>query len=175
MRIGVFGVVALGLLMAACGTDTQQRAATGGLAGLGVGALVGGPVGAALGAAAGAAGGWAMPEGADTLALNAVGAEHEVASGALNEAGLGPSSGDAASGSSTPPAAMSEGQIRSKLLSEGYDNISQLQRRPYATYTAQADRGNDSYRLRIDAQTGRVITQRRLAANQMAPGGGDNR
>jgi len=93
MRIGVIGVVALGLLMAGCGTDTQQRAASGGLTGLGVGALVGGPVGAAVGGAVGAAGGWVMPEGADTLAINAVHKEKTAASGALNDVGLGASSG----------------------------------------------------------------------------------
>jgi peptidoglycan hydrolase-like protein with peptidoglycan-binding domain len=97
MRIGVTGVViAVGLLMAACGTNTQQRAASGGLTGLGVGALVGGPVGAVVGGAAGAVGGWAMPQGADTLAINAVHKEKTAASGALNDVGLG----GASSGSS---------------------------------------------------------------------------
>jgi peptidoglycan hydrolase-like protein with peptidoglycan-binding domain len=238
MRIGATSVIALGLLTAACGTNTQQRAATGGLTGLGVGALVGGPVGAAVGALVGAAGGWAAPEGADELAFNAIGAEHNVASGALNEAGLGPSSpgpgqasglvrdaqlklqrdgfyngpidgivgpeteraltayqrrhglqetaslddatlrrmnlagGTAASGSSTPPAAMRSDQIRDTLLSDGYDNISQLHRQPNDTYTAQADRNNATYRLRIDAHTGRVITQRQLASNPATPAGG---
>jgi peptidoglycan hydrolase-like protein with peptidoglycan-binding domain len=241
MRIGVYGVVALGLLTAACGTDTQQRAATGGLTGLGVGAVVGGPVGAAVGALVGAAGGWAMPEGADQLALNAIGAEHNVASGVLNEAGLGPSSpepGQASglvfqaqtelqhdglydgpidgivgpktrrgltiyqrrhflqetaslddqtlrsmglvggstqgSGSSTAPAAMSAGQIRDKLTSEGYDNVTQIHRRPNDTYTAQADRDNETYRLRVDAHTGRVITQRRVASNESTPAAGNS-
>jgi hypothetical protein len=84
MRIGLKGVVALTLLTAACGTDTQQRAASGGLTGLGVGALVGGPIGAVVGGAAGAAGGWAMPEGAETLAMNAIHKEKTAASGALN-------------------------------------------------------------------------------------------
>lgn len=73
MWMRILGVAAVGLLAAACGTNTQQRAASGGLAGLGAGALVAGPVGAIVGAAAGAAGGWAMPEGADTMALNALG------------------------------------------------------------------------------------------------------
>ena len=101
MRIGVFGVVALGLLTAACGNTTTQRAATGGLTGLVVGAIIGGPVGAAVGAGAGAAGGWAMPEGADTLALNVIQKEKQVASGALNSVGLA----QTASGSSTSPRA----------------------------------------------------------------------
>jgi peptidoglycan hydrolase-like protein with peptidoglycan-binding domain len=95
MRIGVTGVIALGLLTAACGTDTQQRAASGGLTGLGVGALVGGPIGAVVGGAVGATGGWAMPEGADTLAMNAIHKEKTVASGALNDAGLGSGSSQA--------------------------------------------------------------------------------
>ena len=89
--VGITGVIALGLLTAACGSNTQQRAATGGLTGLGVGALVGGPVGAIVGTAVGAAGGWAMPEGADTLALNAIGKEKTAAAGPLRDAGLAPS------------------------------------------------------------------------------------
>jgi peptidoglycan hydrolase-like protein with peptidoglycan-binding domain len=96
MYKGIIAVVALGALTAACGSDTQQRAASGGLAGLGVGALVGGPIGAIVGGAAGAAGGWAMPEGADTLALNAMHMGKTAASGALSEVGL------ASSGSSQP-------------------------------------------------------------------------
>jgi hypothetical protein len=43
-------VLALGGLMAGCGHSTEQRAATGGVAG----AVVAGPVGAVAGAAAGA-------------------------------------------------------------------------------------------------------------------------
>ena len=44
-------VLAVGLLLAACGHNTEQRAATGAIAG----AVVAGPVGAAAGAAAGTA------------------------------------------------------------------------------------------------------------------------
>lgn len=97
MYKGIIAVVALGALTAACGTDTQQRAASGGLTGLGVGALVGGPIGAIVGGAVGAAGGWAMPEGAETLALNAIHKEKSVSTTALNDVGLG---SGAASGSS---------------------------------------------------------------------------
>lgn len=43
--------LALGAMLAACGSTMEQRAATGGIAG----AVVGGPVGAAVGATAGAA------------------------------------------------------------------------------------------------------------------------
>jgi peptidoglycan hydrolase-like protein with peptidoglycan-binding domain len=86
---GIVGVIAASLLTAACGSTEAQRAATGGLTGLGVGALVGGPVGAVIGGLAGGAGGAIMPEGADTLALNAVHKEQNVASGAINRAGYG--------------------------------------------------------------------------------------
>ena len=44
-------VLAVGMLLAACGTTTTQRAATGAIAG----GVVAGPVGAAAGAAAGTA------------------------------------------------------------------------------------------------------------------------
>src|SRR5690348_6361050 len=111
--VGITGVIALGLLTAACGSNTQQRAATGGLTGLGVGALVGGPVGAIVGTAVGAAGGWAMPEGADTLALNAIGKEKTAAAGPLRDAGLAPS------GSSQPSQGHLVRDAQSELQREG--------------------------------------------------------
>jgi peptidoglycan hydrolase-like protein with peptidoglycan-binding domain len=237
--IGVTSVVALGLLTAACGSNTQQRAASGGLTGLGVGALVGGPVGAIVGGAVGATGGWAMPEGAETLAINAVHKEKTASSGALNSAGLGasgssqPSQGrlvkdaqselqreglyrgpidgvlgsdtkqaiaayqareglqqtatldqdtvqrmnlangsdlaaqrdrtTASSGSSTPP--LSADEVRDHLQSAGYTNVSNV-RAQGQRYTARAQRGDDTYALRVDGRSGRVISEQRLAASQ---------
>ena len=65
------GIVTLllgaGLVLAACGETTQQRAATGGLGGAAAGAVVGGPVGAVVGGAAGAGTGAVMDEGADEM------------------------------------------------------------------------------------------------------------
>lgn len=248
MRIGVFGVIALGLLTAACGSTGSQRAASGGLTGLGVGALVGGPVGAAVGGLAGAAGGALMPEGADTLALNALHMEYGASKTALNQAGLGPSTasgssqapqaaaqpqvspqtvkeaqaklqrdglytgyidgivgpktkeavriyqrqqglqqtaeldqqtlqhmnlgaGAAMSGTSTPGAMMSADEVRDRLERDGFTNVSGLQRRPDNTYMARADRGSDTYSVRVDAHSGRVLSQQRVAANQ---GGASN-
>ncbi|HJT05511.1 MAG TPA: peptidoglycan-binding domain-containing protein [Stellaceae bacterium] len=89
MRTGLISVMAVSLLTAACGSDTTQRAASGGLAGGGIGALAGGPIGALIGAGVGAAAGWATPEGADTLALNAIHTEKQVAGGALDRVGMG--------------------------------------------------------------------------------------
>jgi hypothetical protein len=59
------GALALGalLLLAACGSNTEQRAATGGLGGMAAGALIGGPVGAVAGAAVGAGAGTAVSKG----------------------------------------------------------------------------------------------------------------
>jgi len=242
MYKGIIAVVALGALTAACGTDTQQRAASGGLTGLGVGALVGGPIGAIVGGAVGAAGGWAMPEGAETLALNAIHKEKSVSTTALNDVGLG---GGAASGSSqasqghlvrdaqnelkheglyqgpvdgilgpetkqaiatyqareglqqtatldqdtvqrmnltsatsrtaarehttngsggTTPM-LSANDVRDRLQSAGYSNVSNVKAQGQR-YTARAQRGNDSYALRVDGHTGRVISEQRLASNQ---------
>ncbi len=53
------------LLLSACGSNTEQRAATGGLGGAAAGAVVGGPVGAVVGGAAGAGAGTVMDEGVD--------------------------------------------------------------------------------------------------------------
>jgi peptidoglycan hydrolase-like protein with peptidoglycan-binding domain len=239
MRIAMTGVVALALLTAACGSNTQQRSASGGLTGLGVGALVGGPIGAVVGGAVGATGGWAMPEGADTLALNAVHKEKTAASGALNDAGLGAASGSsqpsqgrlvkdaqtqlqheglyrgsidgvlgpdtrqaiaayqareglqqtatldqetvqrmnlangsdlaarpdrttASSGSSTPP--LSADEVRDRLQSAGYTNVTNL-RAQGQRYTARARRGDDTYALRVDGRSGKVISEQRVAAS----------
>lgn len=84
MRTGVLGVIAVGLLTAACGTTQEQRAATGGLTGLGAGAIIGGPIGAAVGAAAGAVGGTMMPEDATSIANNLLGREHQAANTFIN-------------------------------------------------------------------------------------------
>jgi hypothetical protein len=112
MRISIFGVVALGLLTASCGSNDTQRASTGGLAGIGAGAAIGGPVGAVVGGVVGAAGGTAMPEGADTMAEQALNKERGSGQTALNHAGLGPSPA-ASSGSSEPPAqAASAAQVK---------------------------------------------------------------
>ncbi|HEX6843381.1 MAG TPA: peptidoglycan-binding domain-containing protein [Stellaceae bacterium] len=232
-------VIALGLLTAACGSNTQQRAATGGLTGLGVGALVGGPVGAIVGTAVGAAGGWAMPEGADTLALNAIGKEKTAAAGPLREAGLassgssqasqghlvrdaqtelqgeglyhgkidgvlGPETkqaiasyqareglqqtatldqdtvdrmnlgsgsgrtaarGHATTGSGGTTPMLSADDVRDRLQSAGYSDVSNVKAQGQR-YTARAQRGNDSYAVRVDGHTGKVISEQRLASNQ---------
>ena len=92
MRIRLCGTAAVSLLMAACGADTTQRSASGGLAG--------GPIGAIIGAGVGGVAGWVTPEGADTLALNAIHKEKQVAGGALNRMGMG--SSNVAYGSATP-------------------------------------------------------------------------
>jgi peptidoglycan hydrolase-like protein with peptidoglycan-binding domain len=102
MRIGLYGAVAVSLLTAACGTDTTQRAASGGLAGGAIGALAGGPIGAIIGAGVGATAGWVTPEGAETLASNAIHKEKQVSSRALNSIGMG---SNVASGSSASPTA----------------------------------------------------------------------
>jgi hypothetical protein len=59
-------VALAGLMMVAgCGSNTEQRAATGGLGGAAAGAVVGGPVGAVVGGAVGAGVGTAQDEGVD--------------------------------------------------------------------------------------------------------------
>ncbi|NUB22968.1 hypothetical protein GBZ26_27880 [Azospirillum formosense] len=58
-----FLVLGLALLAAACGVNTEEKAASGALGGAAAGAVVGGPVGAVVGGAAGAAGGTATQQG----------------------------------------------------------------------------------------------------------------
>lgn len=128
MRMGFLGAAALVLLTAACGSSQEQRSASGGLTGLGVGAVVGGPIGAVVGAAAGAAGGLLMPEGADTVAENLLGREHHAtaallpggptASGANTAAATATAPNPAAaSGTSAPPGLIKQAQT--ELRNEG--------------------------------------------------------
>lgn len=120
--ISVFGVLALGLLTASCGSNGTQRSATGALTGIGAGAVIGGPIGAVAGGAVGAAGGAAMPEGADTMAGQALNKEHQTTRSALNSAGLAPAGSTAGSGSSAPPAAqkvsMNEAKDAQRVLQQ---------------------------------------------------------
>ena len=104
MRTTVFGALAMSLLLAACGSNTTQRAATGGLTGIGAGALIGGPIGAVAGGAIGAVAGSVMPEGADTMAKQAANKARGAGQTALNDVGMG-SSPTAASGTSQPSSA----------------------------------------------------------------------
>jgi Putative peptidoglycan binding domain len=60
------------LLLAACGSDVAERAATGALVGAGVGAVAGGPIGAAIGLGVGGVGGAALTEGLDQTAARLV-------------------------------------------------------------------------------------------------------
>jgi uncharacterized spore protein YtfJ len=61
----VLTISMLALGVSACGSNTEQRSATGAGSGAIAGALVGGPIGAVVGAAAGGAGGAAVSEEAD--------------------------------------------------------------------------------------------------------------
>ncbi|MGE5503829.1 MAG: hypothetical protein ACM31L_05350 [Actinomycetota bacterium] len=57
MRSLWFVVALAPALLGGCGTNEEQKAASGGLGGVAAGALIGGPVGAVIGGAAGAGAG----------------------------------------------------------------------------------------------------------------------
>jgi hypothetical protein len=63
LQIGFLVLALAGL--SACGSNVEQRAATGGLGGAATGAMVGGPVGAVVGGAIGAGTGALLEEGID--------------------------------------------------------------------------------------------------------------
>ncbi len=117
MRTRILGVVALSLATAACGTTQQQRVATGGLTGLGAGAIIGGPVGAVVGTAVGAAGGAVLPEDATTIANNMLGRTHHAASVALGTPSpprTSTSASTARAGSTMPPGLVKQAQTQLK-------------------------------------------------------------
>src|SRR6185437_13151662 len=67
------------------------------------------------------------------------------------------------SGGTTPM--LSADDVRDRLQSAGYSDVSNVKAQGQR-YTARAQRGNDSYSLRIDGRTGQVISEQRLASNQ---------
>src|ERR1700736_2263364 len=105
-------ILAVCLLAAACGSNTEQRSAGGGLSGAGIGALAGGPIGAAIGVVAGAGGGAMLPEGADQSVKRALGLEHKTFAGASGQpaSSSGSSRGAARAGASlrVPPETVKE-------------------------------------------------------------------
>ncbi len=254
MRIGVVGIIALGMLTAACGSNTTQRTATASLTGIGVGAAVGGPIGALVGGVAGAAGGAMMPEGADTIAENALHQERTAGRSTLRDAGLAPAAGSSqapqaqasqtpageqlrqaqselkqqglykgkvdgilgpktknaltayqkreglqqtasldhdtlqrlglaaapmasgtsaatANGTSTPPTSeLGPSDLRTRLQQQGYSDVSNIKRNSDNSWNVQARRGGQEMALRVDGQSGRVLSQHELvAAGQPQP------
>ena len=69
-RFSLLGAsLALLAFLAACGSNQEERAATGGLGGAAAGAVVGGPVGAVVGGAVGAGAASTLDEGVDEKVL----------------------------------------------------------------------------------------------------------
>ena len=69
MRVHAISALLAATFLAACGTNQEQRAATGGLTGFAIGALAGGPIGALIGTAVGGGAGALTPIGADEVAF----------------------------------------------------------------------------------------------------------
>jgi hypothetical protein len=127
----------LALLATACGTSQEQRAATGGLGGAGIGALAGGPVGAAIGLGVGAVAGAVTPIGADQAAMYGMGWTKETVastetgremgrlgtSGTSSRQAVGPGAGGSEASSATlrvTPDTVK--QIQSSLQAQGMYN-----------------------------------------------------
>jgi hypothetical protein len=173
MRIGtVCGGIALALLASACGTNQEQRSATGALTGAGIGALAGGPFGLVIGGLAGGAAGAATPVGADQVAFWGMDQTREAVAGtpvlrdmAREEVGRG-GSGRAASGSSTPqrtasaPAAAGGSEPNAVTLRVTPDTVKQIQ---------SSLRGQGLYGGPIDGIMGRE-TEQAIAAYQQKQG-----
>lgn len=80
------------------------------------------------------------------------------------QSGQSNQSSTSASGSSTPSGqTMSADQVRSQLQSDGYSKITDLRRVNDNTYSAHAVKDGSTYMVQVDAQTGRVVSQRQVA------------
>jgi hypothetical protein len=145
MKAGFLGAAALALLLAACGTNTEQRSATGAGSGAVAGALVGGPIGAVVGAAVGGAGASQLDEGVDKKAEQAIDqSRDETAAGT--------------SGGSSAGKALAADEIRKHLRRDGYRNVRDLKMEG-AAYRATASKSGKSYKLQINPQTGNVMSR----------------
>jgi peptidase YpeB-like protein len=144
MKTGFCGAAAVLLLLAACGTNTEQRSATGAGTGAVAGALVGGPVGAVVGAAVGGAGSSQLNEGVDKKAADAI-----------DKAQGDKTSGAGTSGSSGAGKTLAADEVRKHLQHDGYRNVRDLRIEGDA-YSATATKGGKSYKLQVDPQTGNV-------------------
>ena len=152
MRTSSLAIFGFALALAACGSNTEQRSASGAGSGVVAGALVGGPVGALVGAAAGGAGGAALDEGVDKKTTDAIeDAKHD------------DTHATAGSGSSTPPKAKQSraSTIRASLQKDGYTNIGKLHRDGDA-YKTTATKDGQRYDLTVDAKSGEVRDSRAI-------------
>jgi peptidoglycan hydrolase-like protein with peptidoglycan-binding domain len=71
----------------------------------------------------------------------------------------------ASSGSSASAGGMmSEDQVRSRLESDGYSNVNNLHQVNNNTYAAEAAKGGQTYKVQVDAQSGRIVAQQPASA-----------
>lgn len=68
-------------------------------------------------------------------------------------------SGQNALSGSSASGAMSESQVRDRLQSDGYSDISNLHQVNQNTYSAKAAKGGTTYNVQVDAQSGRIVAQ----------------
>lgn len=194
MRANVISVLALGLLTAACGSDQTHRATGSALNSVGLGP--GSPPASAQaqssrlmrdaqaelqreGLYKGRIDGIDGPltqqavrdyqqrEGLQQTAvldqptlerMNLANEAAQTAQGSSRTAAVG-------SGTSSAPASLSADDIRARLEQAGYTHVRDI-RREANIYTAHAEQGDTRYRVRVDARSGQVLSQHRLAAQQ---------
>lgn len=155
--LGRVGAMAAMALLAGCGSDVQESAATGGLGGAAIGALAGGPVGAVIGAGAGGAAGTGVQVGEEKGVIPPLPGEHPVgahaqasqdvrrAQTALRDQGLYDGPIDGIAGRRTHAA------------------LSEYQRRNNLPQTARLD---DRTRDALNANVAQVPEERRTPANR---------
>jgi hypothetical protein len=161
MRVRIIGIVAVGILGAACGDSSDDRMRTGGLGGAAAGALVGGPVGAIVGGGVGVAGGAALDQSADEK-INAL----------ANPTTDNTRQMATASGAADGGRVLTAEQVHRKLHDEGYASVYNI-RREGSTHLARGERDGRAYDIRTDAYSGRIIASTDVGhASSRAPRSG---
>ena len=67
--------------------------------------------------------------------------------------------------SSTSTTQLSPSDLRGKLQQQGYNNVSDLKRNSDNSWSARADHNNQTVAVRVDAQSGRVLSEQTVASN----------
>jgi uncharacterized membrane protein YkoI len=157
MRGHIVVTIGLGLTISACGSTMSERIATAGLTGAASGGLIGGPVGALVGGGVGGVIGATLDESAD-VKLNRLA---RPAMQSVNSMAGAPSG--AASGAAERGRPWTSDEVHTKLHDVGYQRVYNIRQQDGA-YLARGEREGRAYDIRVDADTGRIISSNDVGA-----------
>lgn len=151
MRGYIVAATGLSLTISACGSTMNERIATAALTGAASGGLIGGPVGAIVGGGVGGVIGATLDESAD-VKLNRLARPAMQSVDTMTGAPAGAASGTAERGRR-----WTSDEVHTKLHDVGYQRVYNIRQQDGA-YLARGERDGRAYDIRVDADTGRIIS-----------------